>query len=294
MAQAIITGLVTGSIYGLFALGVVLVFRGTGALNFAQGEIGTVALYAAWWISTEHDYPWLVAAIAAIAFAVLVGLAFERLIVRRMVGADRITVTIATVGFLSFLVAGEFQLLSATPRTVRAPIGGIGLEIFGAFVSPTQMLGLLVTVVLAGALALFLKRTDFGLGVLAASDDPVTVRLVGVRVSRVSTFVWGTGAALGAIAALLIEPTIGVFTPGFGSSNLFLRGLAAAIVGGLTSLPGAVVGGLVVGLLEQVSGYLFIDSSLPGVRTLAVFVLVLATLLLRPGGLFGRSESRVA
>jgi branched-chain amino acid transport system permease protein len=294
LAQAIVTGIVTGSIYGLFALGVVLVFRGTGALNFAQGEIGTVALYAAWWIATEHQWPWMVAAVAAIALAVLVGLAFERAIIRPMVQANRITVTIATVGFLSFLVAGEFQLLSATPRQLRGPIGGIGPEIFGTFVSPTQILGIVVTAVIAAGLALFLRRTDFGLGVLAASQDPVTVRLVGVRVSRVSTFVWGTGAALGAVAALFIEPTIGVFTPGFGSSNLFLRGLAAAVVGGLTSLPGAIVGGLAVGLLEQVSGYLFIDSALPGIRTLSVFVLVLATLLFRPYGFLGRQQGRVA
>jgi branched-chain amino acid transport system permease protein len=294
VAQAIILGLVTGTIYGLFALGVVLVYRGSGALNFAQGEIGTAALYAAWWISTERGAPWIVGALGAIAFAVLIGLAFERAIVRRMVTAGRVAVTIDTVGLLSFLVAGEYQLLSATPRSVRAPITGTGIEIFDAFVSPTQLLGIGVTIVLAGGLALFLKRTDFGLGVLAASEDPVTVRLVGVRVSRVSAFVWGTGAGLGAIAALLVEPTIGVFTPGFGSSNLFLRGLAAAVVGGLTSLPGAVIGGLVVGLLEQVSGHLFIDVTLPGVRTLAVFVLVLATLLIRPSGLFARRQGRVA
>jgi branched-chain amino acid transport system permease protein len=294
LAQAIVLGLVTGSIYGLFALGVVLVYRGSGALNFAQGEIGTAALYAAWWISTERGLPWLVGAAGAIAFAVLIGLAFERTIVRRMVTSGRVAVTIATVGLLSFLVAGEFQLLSATPRTVRPPVAGIGIEIFDAFVSPTQMIGIAVTIILAAALALFLRRTDFGLGVLAAAEDPVTVRLVGVRTSRVSSFVWGTGAALGAIAALLIEPTIGVFTPGFGSSNLFLRGLAAAVVGGLTSLPGAVAGGLVVGLLEQVSGHLFIDVALPGVRTLAVFILVLATLVLRPRGLFGGLIQRAA
>lgn len=294
MSRAIVLGLVTGSIYGLFALGVVLVYRGSGALNFAQGELGTVALFAGWWIITKHDYPWILGTAAAILFAVLVGIAFERLVVRRMVNSGRVAVSIATVGLLSFLVAGEFQLLSATPRMVPPPVSGLGVKVFGVFVSPTQMIGIVVTIVLAAGLAMFLRRTDFGLGVLAASEDPVTVRLVGVRVSRVSTFVWGTGAGLGAIAAFMIEPTIGVFTPGFGSSNLFIRGLAAAVVGGLTSLPGAVIGGLVVGLIEQVSGHLFIDVALPGVRTLAVFVLVLLTLLIRPRGLFGRKEGRVA
>ena len=293
MARAIVLGIVSGSIYGLFALGVVLVYRGSGALNFAQGEFGTIALFAAWWIIDKHGYPYILGAAAAILWAILVGIAFERVIVRRMVNSGRVAVSIATVGMLSFLVAGEFQLLSATPRRVPPPVSGLGLPIAGTYVSPTQMIGIVVTIVLAAGLAMFLKRTDFGLGVLAASSDPVTVRLVGVRVSRVSTFVWGTGAGLGAIAALLIEPTIGVFTPGFGSSNLFLRGLAAAVVGGLTSLPGAVLGGLVVGLIEQISGHLFVGVSLPGVRTLAIFVLVLATLLIRPRGLFGRAGSRV-
>lgn len=294
MTQAIIVGLVSGGIYGLFALGVVLVYRGSGALNFAQGEIGTAGLFLAWWVVTDQGLPWILGALAAIVFGSLIGIGFERFVVRPMVGAGRVAVSIATVGLLGFLLAGEYQLFTASPRVLRGPVEGLGLEMAGAFVSPTQLIGLLVTVALGGGLAWFLKRTDFGLGVLAASQDPVTVRLVGVRVSRVSMFVWGTGAALGTIAALFVEPTIGVFQPGFGSSNLFLRGLAAAVVGGLTSLPGAFAGGLAVGLLEEVSGYLLIDSTIPGVRVLTIFLLVLAVLVLRPQGLLGRRGLRAA
>ncbi|MEX2393831.1 MAG: branched-chain amino acid ABC transporter permease, partial [Actinomycetota bacterium] len=170
MARAIVLGIVSGSIYGLFALGVVLVYRGSGALNFAQGEFGTIALFAAWWIITKHGYPYVLGAAAAILWAILVGTAFERVIVRRMVNSGRVAVSIATVGLLSFLVAGEFQLLSATPRSVPPPVSGLGLQIAGTYVSPTQMIGIAVTIVLAGGLALFLRRTDFGLGVLAASS----------------------------------------------------------------------------------------------------------------------------
>jgi len=168
------------------------------------------------------------------------------------------------------------------------PISGLGPKVFDFYVGPTSILSLVAVVAIAFGLAAFLRRTDFGLGVLAASQDPTMVRLVGVRLSRVSAFTWALAGGLGAVAALLIEPTIGVFAPGF-MTQFFIRGLAAALLGGLTSLPGAFVGGLGVGLVEAFVGRAFVQSGVPGVRTMTVFALLVIVLLVRPAGLLGKT-----
>jgi branched-chain amino acid transport system permease protein len=116
------------------------------------------------------------------------------------------------------------------------------------------------------------------------------VRLVGVRLSRVSAFVWGTSAVLSAVAALLIEPTVGVIAPG-ALAGLFASGLAAALVGGLTSLSGAFVGGLVVGIAEAMVGHYVVSSSVPGIPALVVFASIVAVLVARPGGLLGKEAT---
>lgn len=294
MGQTLVLGLIAGGIYGLFAVAIVLIYRGSGVLNFALGEIGTASLYVAWYLITDQGWPWIVGAAAAIAFASALGWTFERLVVRTMVEANRVAVAVGTVGLLSFLIAAEFRLFSGSPRIVPPPIAGVGVQIAGVYVSPTQFLALGATLAVGLGLAAMLKRTDFGLGVLAAAQDPAAVRLVGVPLSRVSGFVWAAGGAVAALAALLIEPSIGNFAPGFASEHLFLTGITAAVVGGLTSLPGAFVGGIVVGMVQVGAGRLFADSALPGVRVVAVFVLILGVLLFRPQGLLSGLTMRRA
>jgi branched-chain amino acid transport system permease protein len=196
------------------------------------------------------------------------------------------TVAVATIGLLSLMLAFESVYFGPSPRILRPPIAGLGTKVLGVYVSPTQWLSLGVVVVVGVGLAAFLRRTDFGLGVLAAAEDPTAVRLVGVRLSRVSAFVWGTSAVLSAVAALLIEPTVGVIAPG-ALAGLFASGLAAALVGGLTSLSGAFVGGLVVGVAEAMVGHYVVSSSVPGIPSLIVFGAILAVLVARPGGLLG-------
>lgn len=293
MGQTLVFGLVAGGIYGLFAVGIVLVYRGSGVINFAQGEIGTFALFIAWYLVTDRGMPWLVGALAAVLVAAAIGGGFERVVVRPMIDGSKVAVAVATVGLLGFLLALELRLFTASPRSIAGPISGLGVKVAGVYVSPTQLLSLVVTLAVAGGLAAMLKRTDFGLGVLAAADDPVAVRLVGVPLAKVSGFIWSAGAAVAALAALLIEPTVGVFVPGF-ASELFLRGMAAAVVGGLKSLPGAFVGGLVVGLIEAGAGQWLGDLDVPGVQVLSVFVLILLVLLFRPQGILSRQSRAVA
>ena len=281
-------GVVYGAIYGLLAVGIVLIYRGTKVVSFAQGEIGTFSLYLAWLVTTEAGLPWLLGAAAAIGGATLLGIGFEFLVVRRMKQANKLAVSVATIGLASLLAAVEVKLWGITPRHLRAPVGGDGIKVGVVYVTPTQIISLLALAALGAGLTYLLRETDFGLGVLAASDDPTAVRLVGVKLSHVSMFTWGAGAALASVAALLLEPTITVFAPDY-AGRLFIAGLVAALVGGLTSLPGAFAGGILVGVVEAWVRQVTLTSTVPGLTTVALFAVILLVLLVRPRGLLGRT-----
>jgi branched-chain amino acid transport system permease protein len=288
---ALVIGLVQGGTYGLIALGLVLCYRGSRVLNFAQAEIGTASLFIAWIVSGAWHQPYWMGALAAIASALIIGLLFERVVVRPMSAAPRLSVAVATIGLFAFLVAMEVYLNGPTFRYLPKPLGGTGISVAGVVVSPTQMLTFAVIAAVAGALTLFLRRTDFGLGVLASAQDATAARLVGIPQSRVSMFTWGMSALLSALAALLIEPTITLVAPNGIGLRLFIGGLAAALLGGLTSLNGALLGGLVVGVLTSEATYLT-PSEVPGVYTAVMFAIVMVVLLVRPQGLLGRAPAR--
>jgi branched-chain amino acid transport system permease protein len=287
MGSTLVSGAVNGAIYGLIALGIVLVYKGTRVLNFAQGEIGTFALFVTWWFVSKHHWLWAAGALMGIGTAVFIGLLFERLVVRRMVDASRLSVAVATIGLFLFLIAASAFAFSQALVVLPPPLKGLGPRVLGFYVSPTSLLGFATVAVLGLGLAVFLRRTDFGLGVLAAAQDPTMVRLVGVRLSRVSAFTWGIAGALGAIAALLIEPVVGAFGPGF-MTQFFLRGLAAALLGGLTSLPGAFVGGIALGVVEALVVKALFSTTFPGTSAVTVFLVIVIVLLFRPSGLLGK------
>ena len=282
-------GVVYGAIYGLLAVGIVLIYRGTKVISFAQGEIGTFSLYLAWLVTTEAGLPWVAGAAVAIAGATLIGIGFEFLVVRRMAAGNKLAVSVATIGLASLLAAIEIKVWGVTPRHVKAPVGGDGVKVGGIYVTPTQLISVVVLAALGVGLAYLLRETDFGLGVLAASDDPTAVRLVGVKLSQVSMFTWGAGAALASVAALLLEPTITVFAPDY-AGRLFIAGLVAALVGGLTSLPGAFAGGIAVGVIEAYVREETLTTTVPGLTSVAMFGIILVVLLVRPRGLLGRSS----
>lgn len=294
MLQVLVIGLVEGTLFGLLAVGITLIYRGTGAINFALGEVGTFGLYAAWWLTIDQGLPWLVGAAGAVATGVLLSLAFERLVVRPMRMSNPLAVSVATVGLLTALLSFEFQRFGESPREVPVPIHGLGVRVAGVNVSPTQLLSVVVVAAIALGLNQFLRRTDFGLGVLAAAQDADATRLVGVPLRRVTAFVWAAGGAVAAIAALFVAPTVGVLTPGFASTHLFVVALIAVVVGGLSSLPGAFIGGLALGVLKSGVLRVFADSTLPGKEYLVYLAICVVVLLFRPNGILGNARLRSA
>ena len=284
MGQTLVAGLVAGGIYGILALGIVIVYRGSKVLNFAQVEVGTFGIYVAWWLVDEHGAPWIVGALAGLIAAVAISVVFERFVVRQMVDSPRVTVAVATVGLLLLLIAVELKLWGPSPRFLRGPVSGSAFSLLDYRVSWTELIALALAASVGLGLNAFLRRTDFGLGVLAAAQDPVAVRMQGVSFARVSAFTWGVAGALGAVAVLLIEPTIGAFFPGhfsIGANALFIPALAAALIGRLDNLTHAFLGGLAVGVVQQGVQRIFVDSTTPGIASVAVFALIITALLAR-------------
>lgn len=286
MGQVLISGLVTGGIYGILALGIVIVYRGSRVLNFAQAELGTFGMYIAYSLVVDRHQPWLVGAIGAVVVVGAVSLAFERFVIRALVDSPRVTVAVATIGLLLLLLAVEVKIWGSSPRFLDGPVEGnpFSSPVLGYVISWTQLIALVVAAAVGLGLNAFLRRTDFGLGVLAASQDPVAVRMMGISFARVSAFTWVTAGVLGAVAVLLVEPSIGSFFPGhfsIGASALFIPALAAALIGRLENLTHTFLGGLGVGIVQQGIQYQFVESTIPGVATVAVFAIIIAALLLR-------------
>jgi branched-subunit amino acid ABC-type transport system permease component len=277
MGQVLVLGLISGGIYALFALGVVLLHRGTGVLTFAGGEIGAAGALLAAVLVTEQGLPWALGAVVSVAFGILLGCLFQLLVVRYMGDADKVAVSVATVGLALFLLAVEIRIFGEDAQLLKDPVDG-GVMIAGVFVTWTQIGGLALAVALGFGLQAVLRRSDFGLGILASAQDPTAVRLVGVPLSRISLTIWGAGAGLAVLASILVAPTVTRFGPGY-ATELYVVGLAAAVIGGLNSLPGAVVGGVVLGIAEAAASRYLSEYGIPGLRYAVVLPLLLVALL---------------
>jgi branched-chain amino acid transport system permease protein len=280
--NAVLAGIAEGATYGLVALGIVLVYKATRVLNFAQAEIGTLCIYLLWEM-TQLGVPVLIALPIALIAAALMGAATE-IILRPLSEAPRLTVTVATLGIATALGFMQVVVFHLDPRTVPAVISGSKVLASINF-SYGRVLSLAMAIGLGLGLYAFFKRTLFGLGVLASSQDQTALKLQGLPYNKVSMFTWSTGAVLTALAGILLAPTIGSLFPFFITQSVFLSALAGALVGGLTSLPGAFVGGLAIGIVENIAK--FYVTSVPAPGFVAVFVAVVLILTFKPNGLLG-------
>lgn len=283
--NAVLAGIAEGASFGLVALGIVMVYKATRVLNFAQAEIGTLSIYLTWEM-TEVGIPVLVALIVALGAAAVMGGATE-LILRPLASAPRLTVTVVTLGIATALGAAQIVMFGPDPHVLPAVLDGTAVRIGLIDFTWMRVLALFLTAGLGIALFVFFKRTLFGLGVLAAAQDQTALKLMGLPFNQVSMFVWASGGVLTALAGIILAPVIGVFTPFFITASIFIPALAAALVGGLTSLPGAFVGGLVVGIAQNLAKSYALQ--IPGSEFMAVFALITLVLLVRPQGLLGKA-----
>nr|AXL05971.1 ABC transporter permease [uncultured bacterium] len=291
-SEQVVLGIASGSLFAILALAIVLVYRSTEVVNFAQGEMATFSTFVAWsllqWVGERPIGVWLVLAMTvAIAFAM--GAAMEMLIVRRVAHAPVLNTAVVALGFFTLFNSVSAWRYGNEPKPFPTPFSADTIEL-GAVTITYHTLGIIgVAVVVMGAMFALFQWTRLGLAMRATAEDPMAARLVGIRVGRMLTLGWALSAAVGAVAGVLIAHTLNL-SPIL-MFNLLLFALAAAVVGGLTSPGGAVIGGLLIGIAQNVVG---ITDALGGseLRVFWAFALILLVLLVRPSGLFGRRRAR--
>ncbi len=280
--QLAIAGISVGSIYALVALAIVIPFKSSGVLNFGQGEIVTLGTYLAL-ILTQMALPYPIVLIGIVVLGGLGGMVIERLLIRPIVKAPEFTLVIATFAIGVLIKSSLSVRFGDSPNSIDGPFGSDPIMAFGLHINPTSVWILVCTLLVTTAVVLFFARTRLGRAMRAVSVNAEAARLMGIRVETVYRWSWAISTAIGALAGLLVAPLIGI-NPEVG--QLILRGLLGAVIGGFTSIVGAIIGGLSVGLIETYSGVL-IGSAF---KNLVPFVLLMVLLVFRPQGLFGTAE----
>lgn len=283
LQQGILSGLVTGSVYALLAIAIVAIFKTTDVPNFAQGEIFMIAGYVA--LSLLLIAGWSYAVVIPVTvFAVAVGAAFfQRVVMERVTHSKGVgpQLVIATLG-LAYALKGFVRLtgLGDTPRSLPSMVPNDPVLIGDAFLTRLDVAIFIVSIVTMVLIYLMFNHTRIGKAMRAVGMNPRAAQIVGIRLSRIRMLVWAMAGVISAVAALLITPKI-LITPDI--AHIAILAYAAAIVGGFTSLPGAVLGGLIIGIVENLVG-LFISTN---AIVVAPFLAILVTLILRPQGILG-------
>jgi branched-chain amino acid transport system permease protein len=286
--QQVVFGLATGGIYGSLALAIVLVHRATRVVNFAQGEMATFTTFIAWSL-LEGGVPYWATVILVLLAAFAGGVAIERVVIRPVERAPVVVGVIVTLGLLilinglsGWIWGNETRSFPSMFSTRPIHIGGVAFSI--------QDFGVIgVSLGAVALLWLFFRFTTLGLAMRAAASNRESTRLVGVRVGWMLALGWGIAAALGALSGLMVAPTV-ILDPNM-MLGVLLYALAAAVLGGLDSPLGAVVGGLLIGVFLNLIGT-YVDFFEGQMRLVAALAVILGVLLLRPQGLFGRPVTR--
>ena len=286
--QQVVSGLATGGIYASLALALVMIYQATDVVNFAQGEMAMFATYLTWsMLNAGVPYWWAFLATVIIAF--VGGILIQRIVVRPVENAPILTIVIVTLGLLVICNSVAGWIWSYVQKPFPSPFSARPLRL-GNIVFGAHDLGEMgVTLLSLLLLFLFFRYTPLGLAMRAAAQNPVSSRLAGIRVSRMLALGWGLAAAFGAVAGMMVAPILTLEPNMMGGIQIYA--FAAATLGGFTSPLGAVVGGFLVGIIENLVGtYVsFIGTELKLTVALATIIVVL---LVRPSGLFGRVHVR--
>ncbi len=285
--QIVLSGVAQGCIYGLIALGFVLIYKATETVNFAQGDLMMVGGFAALMLLNVWGLPLAVALPLAIAGMGLLGWALERAVIQPVLGQPAFAIVMLTLG-LGYIARGAITMLPNVgtdthalnlPYTGPVALGG------GVVVGMEQLVVIGATLLLCAALYALFRYSRVGVAMQAVSQNQLAAYYMGIPVRRLNGYVWALAAGVAAVAAVLLAPVT------FVHANMGLIGLKAfpaAVIGGFGSLPGALVGGVIIGVVEALAGFYLPD----GVKDVSAYVLVLVMLMVRPHGLFGERLSK--
>lgn len=283
LTELLASGLAIGAIYGLVAMGFAVIYKSTGLVNFAQGEIAMVVAYVAWTISTVVSGNPFVVAIGAILFACLFGLAIERVVIRPMIGEPVFATIMVTIAVAVILRSSIVFVWDAVPHGLDIGVGKGIVEVAGTRMRSAQLAVLAVLITIMAGFWLFFRYSRFGIAMRAVASDDRTAMLMGVSAARVQAVAWAAASVTAGIAgvffALIYELSPSMFALG-------LKAFPATILGGLDAVIGSAFGGLIIGAVENLAGgYLK-----PAVKEIAGFVIIIVILMIRPFGLFGEKR----
>ena len=280
--QLVISGIAQGCIYGLIALGFVLIYKATETVSFAQGELMMLGAFGGLVAMTMLGFPFWLAVPAAILAMALVGVLTERVIIRPVLGQPAFSIVMLTIG-LGYVGRGLVTMIpniGTETHTLPVPYKDQVWNLGALVLNVEQMVVIASTVLLCGGLYALFRYSKLGIAMQASSQNQLAAYYMGIPVKTLNGLVWGLAAAVAAIAGLLLAPITFVHANmGF----IGLKAFPAAVVGGFGSLPGAIVGGLIIGIVESLSGFYLPD----GFKDTAPYIVVLAMLMVKPNGLFG-------
>ncbi len=280
--QMLASGIAVGSSYALMGLAMVIIYKTSEVVNFAQGEMALISIFMTYMVLEFYGFPFYVAFPGALVFAVLLGFLLEFAVLRRAKEPNVLGMIIITIGLEMILMGIVSWKFGADPKTLPFPIGPYeSVSLGGIFISSLDVLTFFVALIIMIVLFLFLRYSKLGIAMKATQQNPTAARLMGIRTNRILMFTWGISSLVGCVAGLLIAPT--TMQP-YMMWDPMLKGFAAAVLGGMTSLPGSIFGAYAVGIIENLfGGYVSIEF-----KSVVAFVIIVLVLCFRPSGLFAR------
>jgi branched-chain amino acid transport system permease protein len=284
-AQVTVNGIAVGAIYALVALGIVLIYKATEVLNFAHGDLLVLAAFSTWALIVGAGLPfWLAAGLVVVAVGLLAA-GLDAVVIRRIAGQPQFAGVMLTIA-LAFMIRGAVSMgFGSESQSYRTPWSGQSVQLFGVGVTSLSVVILAVVAAITAALWAFFRFTRAGIAMQAASQNQLAAHLNGVRVKRLNSLVWALGGATAAVAGIFLAP---VTLVDISLWLVTLKALAAIVLGGFGSIPGAILGGILIGLVEQYAGVY-----LPhGFKDIAAYLVLIAVLILRPRGILGEAHGR--
>ena len=283
--QQVVSGAAVGIVYALVALGFVMVHKSTQVFNFAQGELMMLGAFCAYTFIILFGLPFWLGGILAVASVALFGVMLDRVLLRRMVGSRPFTIFMLTVG-IGFCIRSIVMLVpmwGTDTYSLPSPLQGRVFSFSGLIISADHAVILLTAAVVTTGLFLFFQFTRLGLAMRAIAQNPLAASYLGVRVDSLFSIVWALSAAAAALAGVMLAPLSFVHAD---MGQIGLKAIPAAVLGGFDSLPGAIVGGLIIGVVESLAGFYCPE----GVKDVAAYVVLLVVLAVKPRGLFGHPD----
>jgi branched-chain amino acid transport system permease protein len=285
LLQLALNGVAIGSIYALVALGIVLTYKATEVLNFAYGDILMMSAFVGWGLISVAGLPFWLAVICTVAFAAVLGYSLDRHVMRVIVGQPQFAGVMLTIA-IAFMLRGAVSMaFGPTSRSYPTPWSGQITHIGPIVVADLNLVILAAALLVTAMLFLFMRYTQLGVAIQAASQNQLAAYLCGIRVKWLNSMVWGLTAAIAAVCGLLLAP---IALVDISLWFVVLKALAALVLGGFGSIPGAIIGGLLIGLIEQFAGVYLPD----GFKEMMAQLVLIGVLIFWPRGLLGEAHGR--